>query len=73
MNNALRLTNRIIQVIGLCLASLFLGSSAQEQPSRKTPAAQNHTSDTRVFGQAYTTLRPEQKDLVNDLSGESTT
>ena len=36
------------------------------QPSQKAPAAQNRTSDTRVSGQAYATLRTEQKHLVDD-------
>lgn len=36
------------------------------QPSQKASAAQNQTGDTRVFGQSYATLRPEQKHLIDE-------
>ena len=57
-----------IRVIGLGLASFVLAAaSEQRQPPQKAPAAQNQSSDARVFGQSYSTLRPEQKHLINDL------
>jgi hypothetical protein len=57
-----------IQLISLGLAIFVLaGASAQKQTSRKAPAAQSQTGDTRVFGQSYATLRPEQKNFINDF------
>ena len=58
--------NRRIQVIGLGLASFVLAASAQKQSS-KAPAPQNQTNETRVFGQSYATLRPEQQHLLDDF------
>lgn len=60
------LMNRRTPLIGVGLAGFVLAVVAQKQPSQKAPAAQNQTSDTRVFGQSYTTLRPEQKHLMDD-------
>ena len=60
--------NRRFQVIGLGLAVLVVAMYAQKQPSQKAPGAQNQTRDAQGLGQSYSTLRPEQKRLVDDFA-----
>lgn len=54
-------------VLGVEIVALTAGMAPQKQTPSKAPAPQKQASDQRRFGQSYSTLRPEQKRLVDDF------
>ena len=60
--------NGQFQLIGLSLALIFL--TAGEFPEQQLPAqtaTQKQNGSPQNFGQSYSTLRPEQRKLVDDF------